>query len=204
LGDIYRDEYEQGERTLIETYLPPKTPVIELGGGIGVVSVHINRILDPGTTQVVLEPNKQVLPLLKRTKILNEADFDINKRAYSANQSEIKFYHGKRFWSASAQSKTGSSEYVSATNLQNICSNYGIERFTLVADIEGGEIDLSHELPFLEDYCDLAIIELHNSKKEHQDLSEKISKARDRFKKSTFEVEAEDKTKMVLRNPNID
>ena len=52
--------YEKDEVTAINKYLRPDLPVIELGGGIGLLSCVINKKLDKPENHIVLEADPEL------------------------------------------------------------------------------------------------------------------------------------------------
>lgn len=65
------NQYEGAERYMIRHYLDTKLPVVELGGGIGVVSCIVNKLLNDPHQHVVAEANPDLLPLLLANRDLN-------------------------------------------------------------------------------------------------------------------------------------
>src|ERR1700722_6435882 len=76
-------EYEAGERKLIRQFLRGDDRVIELGGGIGVLSCLVNSPLTARTQHLVVEANPELIPILRRHRELNRAGFEIETCAVS-------------------------------------------------------------------------------------------------------------------------
>src|SRR5260370_15394982 len=68
-------EYEAGKRKLIREFLRSEDRVIELGGGIGVLSSLVNPRRIWRTHHLVVEANPELIPLLKLHRKLNRACF---------------------------------------------------------------------------------------------------------------------------------
>jgi hypothetical protein len=70
-GRFAFDTYELPERELIRKYLPSNARVLELGGGIGVVSCLTNSLLRDKHAHVVVEANPLLIPFLESNRDLN-------------------------------------------------------------------------------------------------------------------------------------
>src|SRR5947209_8143485 len=73
--------HETGEIALARRYVVGGLPVVELGGGIGVVSCIVNRQLTRPTDHVVVEANADLVPTLEVNRRLNGAGFRIRNVA---------------------------------------------------------------------------------------------------------------------------
>ena len=156
-----RGEYEREERAAVRQYLDPALPVIELGGFIGVVSCAINRRLDQPAQHVVVEANPDNLPVLEGNRARNHARFTILNRAIAYDVDTVLF-HRAGLAGRVVPSATADTVEVATTTVQHIAADAGFERFALVADIEGNEVDLvQHEIDLLATRVPLIIMELH-------------------------------------------
>ena len=156
--------YEAHEARLVEDYLPSSTDVIELGAGLGYISCVIDRAIDDGRTQIAVEPNPAVIPVLERTKQLNDATYTICERAYSSTADSVELTQSGEFWTATTHATRGTTVRVPTTSLEAICDRHSLSTFALVLDIEGAEYDLlTSELALLEERCSLLIVEYHDS-----------------------------------------
>lgn len=155
--------YEAHEAALVRSYLPSTTDVIEFGAGIGYVSCVIDTVLEEQTNHVAVEPNESVLPVLKRTKQLNDAGYTICERAYSSRSTPVELHQEMAYWTATTQPHQEGALELPSINLETLCEQYSISQFSLVLDIEGGEYDLlTSEMSLLENQCDLLIVEFHD------------------------------------------
>lgn len=167
---IISGNYEREEYYLVEKYLSPTEDCIELGAGLGYISTLIDSKLK-NTQHVVLEPNPELIPILKKNQSLNSCNFSILEGAYSSSQSRVDLELGENFLSSSAyyQKKRDSIE-ASAYSLESIIGNYNIKEFSLVVDIEGMEYELiNNEISLLKDKCRSIIIEFHEMETEDYD-----------------------------------
>jgi FkbM family methyltransferase len=163
-GTFLSRAHERAEFELIDTKLREDTNVIELGAGIGVLSCYINRILDDASTQIAVEANPELIPTLKRNRCLNDSDFIVHAGAYSPNESEVEFPILKSYKYGSMMRESGETRSVAASSITSIASQYNIDNFGLVVDIEGTELELiSHEIDFIAGSSDWVMVEFHPS-----------------------------------------
>jgi FkbM family methyltransferase len=173
---VLRGRYELQEIMAIKKYLGSEFDVVELGGSIGVISAFISSILNRGifmphpvsVKHIVVEANPSILEVLRRnligaggvTHILNSAI------SYDPDGEVVDF------WYTEADNLLGSVQNpdpravfysAPAMTLSDLLKVEGVSTYSLVCDIEGGELDI-----FLKDTealrsCQLAIVELHPS-----------------------------------------
>jgi FkbM family methyltransferase len=170
---LYFGMYENGERRFVEQYLDPDVDVIEVGASIGVMSCNIGRKLGPGRKLVCVEANSKLVGYVRENLARNcphlrpavvEAAVD-----YQSVTGTTRFaasdYHLE-----SALSNSGELE-LPAVTLRKLCDEHGIDRFTLVADIEGAEAGIAFAAPDELARCGRIIIELHATRFAGQELS---------------------------------
>jgi len=156
--------YEKGEITAIHKYLRPDLPIIEVGGGIGVLSCIINKKLDNTNNHVVLEADPKLLPTLEKNMRLNQCDFTIEHGAL-AYGSEPLALHINEFPGSSLQVSGSPTIIVRPVSLEHLIGKYGFQSITLMADIEGSEAELiEHELHILKQNVKALFFELHLDK----------------------------------------
>ena len=85
-------KWEEHERHVIDSYLRPDLPVVELGGCLGVVSCHINKKLDRPERHVVIEANPGVLPTLEKNRELNNCRFVIRHAALGYETTNVNLH----------------------------------------------------------------------------------------------------------------
>lgn len=160
-------EYEQDTGSMLKSYLYSNLPVIELGGGIGYTSCLADAICDDSVNIITVEANKNLTPLIEETRHINNSNFNICNKAYSANKEELDLMLAADFWSSSQYDRDMSNKYqvsVSATNIKELTRNFDLAgEFQLIVDIEGGEHDLIvNEMDVLRSNCKLLIVEFHS------------------------------------------
>ena len=139
--------YEREERMLIERFLPPDLPVIELGGAIGVVSCFTNRRLVQPEQHVVAEANPLLIPTLSFNRDLNNCQFTVRHTALGYDSDQVDFYSGATFLTGSLLPVSRRSVRVPATTLGSLLEAVGFPTASLIADIEGAEASLVEREP---------------------------------------------------------
>lgn len=158
-------EYEAAECELIEAFLPRDRPVVELGGCLGLVSNLVARHLAPGTPFVVVEANPSLYEICRRNATLEGAlgNVTVESAAIAYGGEEVRFdvsdnVHVSRLGEAGESGGVR----VPARTLSQVLEGAGIDgRYSLIADIEGAEVDLIEKDRAALSRCDLLVIELH-------------------------------------------
>lgn len=140
-GLIYLGLHESHEIALVHRHLSARLPVIELGGGIGIVSCIVNRTLAHPRDHIVLEANPDLILTLGTNRGINQCEFRIQNAALAYGRPDITLAID-----AFAASKIGGTGQrmvqVATTTLARLLRETGFARINLVADIEGAEVDL--------------------------------------------------------------
>ncbi|HEX5473876.1 MAG TPA: FkbM family methyltransferase [Vicinamibacterales bacterium] len=160
-GRLLRGRYERSERGILEQRLDPFAPVIELGGGIGVVATLVNRRLRDPASHVVVEANASLIPVLERQRHLNGARFTIEHAAIAYENGPVSFDVGAEFISGRiAGGRTGAP--VPATTLASVLERHPWTGVTLICDIEGAETALvEREIDVLRAHVMTIVMEVH-------------------------------------------
>lgn len=156
--------HEMPERKLVKNYLPRTLPVVELGGGLGVVSCLTNRMLSDPSKHVVLEANPAMLPVLERNRAMNNCKFEIVHKAIAYGSSEVSItLDGEFVGSKVGEGAVGNeSVVVPATTLSRICERFEGDEFALVSDVEGMECEIvENEAELLRESCRVIVMETH-------------------------------------------
>jgi len=188
--------HEEEEMLFLQRHLNRNTDVVELGAGIGFISCYVNNISSNSCTQVAVEGNTKLIPNLERNKRLNGSSFHIENKAYSPTEGEVTFHLGESYLTASTEEDRvnyfwGSDRTVEETltveavSLESLVQSYQLDRFSLIVDIEGDEIDLvNEELDILEELCEFILVEFHY----HPDNPEGAEDAKQALLDSQFQI----------------
>ena len=134
-------QYELPERTLVSEALEDKDIVLELGTGIGVVTVLCARRLGAGRVHS-FEANPNLIPVAEETFRLNGVAPALENTILGVREEEKTFYVEKNFWSSSTVKRSAKSRAVKVAVRR---LDEAIERLRptmLIVDIEGGEAEL--------------------------------------------------------------
>lgn len=157
---IIRGTYEAAENRLIERHLDSLTPVVELGGSIGIISAVIRRKLSPDTPMTVVEANPNIVGLCERNVRMAAGPVRVVNAAVSYGPDKVTFDASDDYLSGKiARDGTSGSIRVDTVTLEDVCD--GLDRFTLVMDIEGAEYDVFRNGTEALQHCRLAIVEIH-------------------------------------------
>jgi FkbM family methyltransferase len=162
---VMRGNYEEAERSLVDAYLDPSLPVIELGGSLGILSAYIATKLAPSTPYWVVEANPDVVGICTenarsrpRSVPVQIHNYAIAYGAETVSFAKSENVHISRLGSADLP---GNIE-IAARTLQQIVSAMKADGgFSLVMDIEGGEFDVFENDAAAFKACHLAIVETH-------------------------------------------
>jgi FkbM family methyltransferase len=160
-GQLYLGLHESQEIALLHQYLIAELPVIELGGGIGVVSCIVNRKLAHPRDHIVLEANPRLIPTLETNGRINRCQFQIRNVALAYGGPEIALALDS-FVSSRVGGTGPQRVQVATTTLAQLLQESGFARINLVADIEGAEVDLvEHEGRLLSQRVQMLTLETH-------------------------------------------
>ena len=142
-ASIFFGLYEPAEIRFVRRFLHRGLDVVEIGGGIGVVSAHILTRLGKGNKLTCVEANPRLLPALRRNIELN------------APQAQVIVVHGALDYSGAGvislrvdgknlgshvQARAGEAlVQVRAMSLRDLVLEAGLGDYALVCDAEGAE-----------------------------------------------------------------
>lgn len=132
--------HEIEERALVRQWVPPDLPVVELGGGLGIVSCLINKKLSRRMDHIVVEANPSLVEVLDKNKKLNRAGFEIVNKAVAYGRPTIELGLDEEFVGSSTRKRSAKVALVKTTTVEELAK--GFDRFGLVCDIEGMESDV--------------------------------------------------------------
>jgi FkbM family methyltransferase len=155
--------YESSEHKALP-FLDTKLPLVEMGGGIGVISCLANHRLENQEIHIVVEANPEIIPLLDENRKRNGCQFKIINAAvgYSSPDLEMKLHHS--MLDSNLFSQGFRTVRVPSTNLEMILDKFSFSVCSLICDIEGAEYDLiNNEIECLKKRVILLILETHPS-----------------------------------------
>ena len=189
--------YEQAERAALAKFLDCDVPVVELGACIGVVSCVTNRRLRDPERHVVVEANPALLPLLEDNRARNGCRFKVVHAALAYGVESITFNVNDNVLASSLWGEKRRGVVVPTVTLEGLLDENGLERATVICDIEGAELQLvEHELPTLSKRIVAIIMETH----ERLVGEEKNRQMFARLESAGFDVVHKDGDVVVLLN----
>jgi FkbM family methyltransferase len=162
--DLYADRHEAEERRVIENRLRPEDVVLELGSGMGIVTVTCCQIA--GSERVfTFEANPRMEQPLRHQFSINGVTPQLNMAMVASEDGTAEFHVSEKFLISSRfESATRVSRAaVTRTTVPTVSLPrllHELRPTFLVVDIEGGELELMHpavDLASVERIC----IEVH-------------------------------------------
>jgi len=154
--------HEMEERELIRRWMPSDTPVLEFGGGLGVVSCLANRKLREPSSHLVLEANPAMAAILQTNRDLNGCKFQVINKALAYNCDYIQLNIDDEFVGSSVKARSNRTVKVRTTTTSELLNMAGFEKAGIICDIEGSEQDLvRNELESLGPRIQFLMAEMH-------------------------------------------
>lgn len=180
--------YEISEYKLIKKHLDENKDFVELGGGIGFISCVLDNYTSEDAQIISVEPNKKAIELMEIHKGMNNCDYEIKRGAYHPNGQTIDFDVKNNLINSSIYRDASKTEKVRGISIKELCEEYDITNFGLIVDIEGAEADLLlNELEYLENNCDVLILEFHDRQDSIEtETKERIRQGREKLEESDF------------------
>ena len=143
---LYADRHEQAEREIVAAHLRPEDTVLELGAGMGLVTIACCQIVGSDRVQT-LEANPRMEAVLRRNFELNGVQPQLRMAMVAAEEGVETFHVSDRFLVSSryAEATRVSRAAVTATAVPTIPLSRllaEVQPTFLIADIEGGELEL--------------------------------------------------------------
>ncbi len=145
IGHIALGQYESQECHFIQQDLVPEDRVLDIGAGLGLVSLVAHRAC-PGVVVAVVEANPQLVPLLRENLAAHGCGAQVIHGLAALQQGEADFYLAVEFWASSRRPGAGVAAKVRVPehDLRKIMAE---TRPTILAmDVEGAESELLPEL----------------------------------------------------------
>lgn len=153
---------ELPEQRLISA-IPENTPVVEIGAGVGYITMHINERTNK--QYIAVEASPYIFPMLEKTKELNDASFQPLNVAYHPTEKEVSFPTTKFFKTAAIGGNNHKTATVTAMSLEEMVSEFEVTDFHLHVDIEGAEeLLLYNEMDIITENCPTISMEFHRNR----------------------------------------
>jgi FkbM family methyltransferase len=144
LYSIMRGHYESTEAEALRKFVLPRDNILELGGGIGLISSLAAKVAHEGKV-ICVEANPHLIPYIQKVHQANGVKPTVINAIAAGNsaKTEATFYLRKNFWVSSMSPEPR--DYVDQVQvpLASITKLVTDHKPTVVIiDIEGGEMDL--------------------------------------------------------------
>ena len=191
---LFNGTYEDRERFFVEKYVKKNSRILEIGCGIGLVSLVARKICTDGYI-LSYEANPQMEKLIRKNYALNNLVPNLEMKAVSVYGEKVEFYIDPEVLSSSLFDRKMSHKkaVVESDALDDILKK--IEPDTIIMDVEGAEIDLLASSRLIG--VALMIIEIHP----HIVGDDKISQLNQKLETLNFkEIERRGKVCVYARN----
>ncbi len=137
---LYSGSYEEREYEVLSRLLQPDDRVLELGSGLGFITVLCARRC--GSERVTsVEANPRLLSTIRTTFLCNGVSPRLIPGAVSARGEPQTLFVSQNFWSSSTHDRGGQPITVAGVALESLLAEH--QPSVLVIDIEGGETALT-------------------------------------------------------------
>ncbi len=138
---LFNETYESAERALITSLLKPGMRVVEIGTGIGFISLIATRIC--GERNVIsYEANPSLEHIIRGNFALNGLEPTLNMKAVTVSGEPITFFRSDNIISSSLYDRQRQDEkiLVESDALRDVLMRHDPD--VIIMDVEGAEIDL--------------------------------------------------------------
>ncbi|WP_306258242.1 FkbM family methyltransferase [Pararhizobium sp. IMCC21322] len=154
---LWRADYESAERAIVKRALKPTDRVLEGGGGLGLVSMEIARIVG-NENLLVYEASPSSHALLSKHVAANGFSFEIRNKALSDKEGSLQFFVHDNVLSSSSIARNETKEIsIPCDDIRSIVNSF--QPNVLVLDVEGAEVDTLKRAPL--NSIDKIIVEIH-------------------------------------------
>lgn len=144
---LHSGEYERGETKALRRHLRPDDVVMELGTGIGFVSLICARRIGPERV-FSFEANPALEPLIRRNYELNRLHPELAICILGEGEGEADFYVHDLYWISSTRPGLPDTRRVRVPCRRLNDEIRRIDPTFLIMDIEGGEADVLRIIDF--------------------------------------------------------
>lgn len=137
---LFKETYEEPERILIREALTSADRVLEIGGGVGFVSLLCAKICGPQNV-LTYEANPKMVATIQRNYALNNLTPTLRSKAVTAREREVTFFISDNIISSSLHEREeGRPQTIPADPLDEIVAEW--KPTAIVMDVEGAETSI--------------------------------------------------------------
>ena len=141
---LYKGGYEAAERDLLRRVVRPGSRVLEIGCGIGFVSLLCARLAGAGNVRSY-EANPLLEPIIRRNYALNGLEPDLVMKAVTPDGSAISFHRDDNILSSSSFDRGRQTERITVDGEAFADALAAHRADVVVMDVEGAEVALLGE-----------------------------------------------------------
>lgn len=154
--------YEDAEIRFVRKYLARQPMIVELGGSLGVVASHALAVADPAAHMVSVEANPALVSHLEQTLNAHRQPtqaVEVVHAAIMGHDEAVRLTIGDKWYGARVEE--GGNVEVRGLRLDSLLAERSIEKYALIADIEGAERHFLWGGENALSGCEAAVLELH-------------------------------------------
>ena len=138
---LFKNVYEDQERDIIKTILKPDSIVLEIGTGIGLISLITRNICKEGRV-LSYEANPNMERVIRKNYSLNNLEPELVMKAVTIDGGSVEFYIDEAVLGSSTIDRNRNDTKVSLSSdcIDNILQD--LQPDTIIMDVEGAEISL--------------------------------------------------------------
>jgi FkbM family methyltransferase len=154
---LYREKHEHAERKLVTKALKPGDRVLEIGAGVGLVSLFCARICGPDAV-LSYEANPALERVIRHNFALNGMEPRLRIAAAALEKGETTFYFNDNIYSSSLIDRNfGGAQIVQCDAINDVVTDFAPN--TIIMDVEGAETTLLPAIDLAR--IDKIVVELH-------------------------------------------
>ncbi|WP_158275509.1 FkbM family methyltransferase [Maritimibacter sp. 55A14] len=138
---LFKGTYELGERLLVKEIVKPGSRVLEIGTGIGFISLLCTRIAGEGNV-LSFEANPALRRVIEENYALNGVRPRLEMKAVTTDGKPIRFFQNDNIISSSLMARDIEAKEieVESASIHDVIESHRPD--VIVMDVEGAEIDL--------------------------------------------------------------
>lgn len=142
---IFKHSYEDAERELVQHILNKNSRVLEIGCGIGMVSILARKIATDGHVRSY-EANPAMEDVIRKNYALNGLSPDLIMKAITKTGDTLEFFMDENVLSSSSidRGKAKATTTIESDCFSSVISEYAPD--SIIMDVEGAEIDLLNDI----------------------------------------------------------
>lgn len=138
---LFKGDYEAAERALLPRAVKPGDRVLEIGAGIGLISMLCNRLAAPGPV-ASFEANPRMAETIRRNTALNGMTCDLTMKAVTEDGAPLRFFVDDNIISSSMIRRNDKMQEVEVPSEAIGSTIARHQPDVIVMDVEGAEIGL--------------------------------------------------------------